>query len=63
MLKLHDLVKDLNVSEGTIRSWTKKGILPDRRDRFGRRVFMEEDLKKIKDSIIEKKISESNPRL
>lgn len=54
MLKLHDLVKELNVSEGTIRLWTKKGILPDRRDRFGRRVFMEEDLKKIKDSIIEK---------
>lgn len=58
MLRVKDLVQGLNVCEATIRRWTKGGFLPDRRDRHGRRFFLEDDVIRAKREIYREEPSE-----
>lgn len=44
---IQEIAEKLGVHQGTIRNWERKGMINPKRDWVNRRVFTEEDLKKL----------------
>lgn len=52
LVSLKEAAAFFNVHPATLRRWTQRGILPDRRTPGGHRIFLESDLQELRDKML-----------